>query len=68
MKILDENKKNNKDNGKSDDVKPAKKRGRKPKKKPDEIVKEVLEANAKMEEEDSEDYEDSPQNTEMIEC
>ena len=69
MRILEENKKTTmKESGKSDEEKPAKKRGRKPKKKPDEIVKEVLEANAKMEEEDSEDYEDSPQNTEMIEC
>lgn len=69
MRILEENKKTTmKESGKSDEEKPTKKRGRKPKKKPDEIVKEVLEANAKMEEEDSEDYEDSPQNTEMIEC
>ena len=69
MRILEENKKTTmKESGKSDEEKPTKKRGRKPKKKPDEIVKEVIEANAKMEEEDSEDYEDSPQNTEMIEC
>ena len=69
MKILEDNKKTTmKEFGKTADEKPTKKRGRKPKKKPDEIVKEVLEANAKMEEEDAEDYEDSPQNVEMIEC
>ena len=69
MKILEDNKKTTmKEFGKTTDEKPTKKRGRKPKKKPDEIVKEVLEANAKMEEEDAEDYEDSPQNVEMIEC
>ena len=70
MRILDENKKEvSKSSGTStEETKVPKKRGRKPKKKYEELVNEVLEANRQMEEEDAEDYEDSPQNSELIEC
>ena len=70
MRILDENKKEvSKNSGTStEETKVPKKRGRKPKKKYEELVNEVLEANRQMEEEDAEDYEDSPQNSELIEC
>ena len=70
MRILDENKKEvSKSSGTStEEMKVPKKRGRKPKKKYEELVNEVLEANRQMEEEDAEDYEDSPQNSELIEC
>ena len=70
MRILDENKKEvSKSSATStEEMKVPKKRGRKPKKKYEELVNEVLEANRQMEEEDAEDYEDSPQNSELIEC
>ena len=70
MRILDENKKEvSKSSATStEEPKVPKKRGRKPKKKYEELVNEVLEANRQMEEEDAEDYEDSPQNSELIEC
>ena len=70
MRILDENKKEvSKSSATStEETKVPKKRGRKPKKKYEELVNEVLEANRQMEEEDAEDYEDSPQNSELIEC
>lgn len=70
MRILDENKKEvSKSSATStEETKVPKKRGRKPKKKYEELVNEVLEANRQMEEEDVEDYEDSPQNSELIEC
>ena len=70
MRILDENKKENSKNSttSTEETKVPKKRGRKPKKKYEELVNEVLEANRQMEEEDAEDYEDSPQNSELIEC
>ena len=70
MRILDENKKEvSKNSGTStEETKVPKKRGRKPKKKYEELVNEVLEANRQMEEEDAEDYDDSPQNSELIEC
>lgn len=41
-------------------------RGRKPKKKYEDLVNEVIEENRRMAEEDSEDYEDSLQNDELI--
>ena len=71
MRILDENKKEvskNSSTTATEEMKVPKKRGRKPKKKYEELVNEVLEANRQMEEEDAEDYEDSPQNSELIEC
>ena len=70
MRILDENKKEVSKNSaiSTEEPKVPKKRGRKPKKKYEELVNEVLEANRQMEEEDAEDYEDSPQNSELIEC
>ena len=70
MRILDENKKEVSKNSATsiEEPKVPKKRGRKPKKKYEELVNEVLEANRQMEEEDAEDYEDSPQNSELIEC
>ena len=70
MRILDENKKEvSKSSATStEEPKVPKKRGRKPKKKYEELVNEVLKANRQMEEEDAEDYEDSPQNSELIEC
>ena len=71
MRILDENKKEvskNSSTTATEETKVPKKRGRKPKKKYEELVNEVLEANRQMEEEDAEDYEDSPQNSELIEC
>lgn len=70
MRILDENKKENSKNSttSTEETKVPKKRGRKPKKKYEELVNEVLKANRQMEEEDAEDYEDSPQNSELIEC
>ena len=70
MRILDENKKEVSKNSatSTEETKVPKKRGRKPKKKYEELVNEVLEANRQMEEEDAEDYEDSPQNSELIEC
>ena len=70
MRILDENKKEVSKNSatSTEEMKVPKKRGRKPKKKYEELVNEVLEANRQMEEEDAEDYEDSPQNSELIEC
>ena len=70
MRILDENKKEASKNSatSTEETKVPKKRGRKPKKKYEELVNEVLEANRQMEEEDAEDYEDSPQNSELIEC
>ena len=70
MRILDENKKevSKSSSTSTEEPKVPKKRGRKPKKKYEELVNEVLEANRQMEEEDAEDYEDSPQNSELIEC
>ena len=70
MRILDENKKEDSKSSatSTEEPKVPKKRGRKPKKKYEELVNEVLEANRQMEEEDAEDYEDSPQNSELIEC
>ena len=70
MRILDENKKevSKSSTTSTEETKVPKKRGRKPKKKYEELVNEVLEANRQMEEEDAEDYEDSPQNSELIEC
>ena len=71
MRILDENKKEvskNSSTTATEETKVPKKRGRKPKKKYEELVNEVLEANRQMEEEDAADYEDSPQNSDLIEC
>ena len=70
MRILDENKKEVSKSSATSTEEPRvpKKRGRKPKKKYEELVNEVLEANRQMEEEDAEDYEASPQNSELIEC
>ena len=69
MRFLDEQKKDTvKPSNNDEEVKTPKKRGRKPKKKIEEMVNEVLEANRKMEEEDSEDYEDNSQSGEYIEC
>ena len=69
MRFLDEQKKDTvKPSNNDEEVKTPKKRGRKPKKKIEEMVNEVLEANRKMEEEDSEDYEDNSQSEGYIEC
>lgn len=50
----------------SEEPQTPKRRGRKPKKKYEDLVNEVLEANRKMEEEDSESYEDDPQDSNII--
>ena len=50
----------------SEEPQTPKRRGRKPKKKYEDLVNEVLEANRKMEEEDSENYEDDSQDSNII--
>ena len=68
VKVVEEKTKelNKSSDKESEVVKTPARRGRKPKKKYEDLVNEVLEENRRMAEEDSEDYEDSPQNDELI--
>ncbi len=68
VKVVEEKTKelNKSSDKESEVVKTPARRGRKPKKKYEDLVNEVLEENRRMTEEDSEDYEDSPQNDELI--